>query len=112
VNADIQSFSVESKNRYKGGLNTVSPGVAIGLFNRISAGMSLNIGFSKLRIKNISNQNSITIDGEIEEESETISEFPGSCFYPTFGLTGKPMENLTIGISITPSYEWEWKDGE
>lgn len=107
-----QSSLIEIKDRYTGGLNTVSPGLAIGILDRISLGMSLNIGFSKLRIRNTENRTVSTPTGETETESEGITVFPGSCFYPTFGLTGKPLENLAIGVSITPSYEWEWDDGE
>lgn len=100
--------SDENKTRYTGGLNTITPGFAIGVLDRISAGVSLNIGFGKMMSKTT---------GELKtsvykEETESVTTATGKAFFPTFGFTGKPTENLAIGVSISPSYEWEWEDIE
>ncbi len=111
-NQEIQGtsgvISEENKTRYTGGLNTITPGFAIGILDRISAGISLNIGFGKMMSKTISEyKNAIA-----KETYESVITATGKAFFPTFGLTGKPTENLAIGVSISPSYEWEWDDIE
>lgn len=96
------------KTKYTGGLNTITPGFSFGVLDRISAGISFNIGFGNMKSKSTSEYK--TISGK--EENETIITATGKAFYPTFGISGKPLQNMTIGLSISPSYEWEWDDIE
>jgi hypothetical protein len=104
INGNIES---ESKSKFTGGLNTITPSFAIGVFKRISAGISFNIGFGKVR-ENFSSIESST--GDDEYGYTGVASVSG--FYPTFGLTGRPLANLAIGMSITPPYEWKWDDLE
>lgn len=67
-----------------------------------------NIGFGNMKSKTTSEFK--TPSGK--EKDESIASATGKAFYPTFGINGKPLQNMTIGLSISPSYEWEWDDIE
>lgn len=101
-------FQDEETIRARGGLNTISPSFAFSFFNCISAGVSMHIGFGKTRSEYISSHSTIVTGSELESNT-TIS---GKSFSSTFGLTGKPVKNLTLGTSITPPYKWTWYDIE
>lgn len=101
-------YQHEETEKFRGGLNTISPALAFGFFNRISAGISFNIGFGNTRYENASSTSDI-IHGS---ESEITATIPGKAFSTSFGITGKPLENLTFGANITPPYKWIWDEIE
>jgi len=94
--------------KYTGGLNTITPGFAFGLLDQISVGISFNIGFGNIKLKTTSEYK--TPGGK--EETDSIVTATGKAFYPTIGISGKPLQNMTIGLSFSTSYEWEWDDME
>jgi len=103
-----EKFYNNTITRYTGGLNTITPGFAFGLLDQISVGISFNIGFGDIKSKTTSEYK--TPGGK--EETDFIVTAAGKAFYPTIGISGKPLQNMTIGLSFSTSYDWEWDDME
>lgn len=101
-------YQYEETIKFRGGLNTISPALAFGFFNRVSAGISFNIGFGNTKYEGIFNSSDI-IHGEKVEYNAVI---PGKGFSTSIGITGKPLDNLTLGANITPPYNWTWDEIE
>jgi len=101
-------YQYEKTEKFRGGLNTISPAFAFSFFNRISAGISFNIGFGNTRL----DYNSSTSDIIYEYETQDKAVIPGKAFSTSIGITGKPLENMTVGANITPSYKWIWDEFE
>lgn len=95
-------YQHEETIKWRGGLNTISPAIAFSFFNRISAGISFNIGFGNTKLDYHSTTSNIISGSETEYEAV----IPGKAFSISFGITGKPLENLTLGANITPPYKW------
>jgi hypothetical protein len=97
-------YQHEETDKFRGGLNTISPAIAFGFFNRISAGVSFNIGFGNTKNENTSATSTIISEDKIE----TNAVIPGNAFSTSIGITGKLLKSLTLGANITPPYKWTW----
>jgi hypothetical protein len=104
---DTIKYVFERTSKTTGGLYTTSPGISIGFFNRISAGCSINFGFSRVKIA----EKLSTMTEKLNIQEATVVA-GGSCIYPTFGVSGKPIESLCLGLTITPPFSWEISNAE
>lgn len=96
---------IEEIDKGHGGLKTITPGIALNFNQRILAGVSLNFGFGKTGVENISDKPEL-LGGKKTAEVTTS----GKCFYPSFGLAAQALEKMVLGISFTPSYKWRWDE--
>lgn len=107
--AKTNLYKTETKEKFRGGIRNLSPGFALGIKDMFFIGFGLNI-------HNINNYKGTV---EIETKSTTgstkeeyIYEARGRAFFVTFGAAIKPIPNLSIGMRVSPGFEWELSDFE
>jgi hypothetical protein len=98
-------------------LNTISPTIAFSLFDdRIAFGISANssagtVGAHYTSESYSKEYNTLLGMYDIEEENtEGTITIETQAYYYSLGGAGRPVENLTIGMAVTPPFTWEWKE--
>ncbi|MBD3321429.1 MAG: hypothetical protein GF350_10085 [Chitinivibrionales bacterium] len=92
----------EKTLKVHGGMNLISPSLSLGFFNKVFAGITVNL----------------SVLGEIyaeEDDGEDVTDsekFTGSCTYAIIGVLARPIERLSVGLSYWPQYEWKFGGGD
>jgi len=90
-----------SEGTTSGGLNVITPTIAINLQDKYFVGAT----FNKSILGTIKSESKSTYDGET---TVSESEIEHSASFLKFGGLAKINEQLTLGFSFTPEFEWEW----
>lgn len=90
-----------SESTTNGGLNAITPTIAINLQDKYFVGATFNKSiFGTIKTESKSTYNGETTDSE--------SEIEQSASFLKFGGLAKINEQLTLGFSYTPEFEWKW----
>jgi|ETNmetMinimDraft_2_1059921.scaffolds.fasta_scaffold16956_1 hypothetical protein len=108
IEYDYENWNIDkitSESTQNGGLNVITPTIAINLQNKYFVGATFN--------KSISG----TIEYELQLNYEDSGsdykdeiEIEHSASFLNFGGLAKVNEQLTLGFSFTPAFEWEWDE--
>ncbi len=100
---------IKEKHKFRGGLHTISPNIAIGIKEMFFAGISFH--------KSIASKATLIVESE-KKYLNTLDKYEeeysanGNAFYVSFGAAVRPIPNLSIGMGVTPKFEWEFEDFE
>lgn len=90
-----------SESTTNGGLNVITPTIAINIQDKYFVGAT----FNKSILGKITTESKSQNDGE---DYDSESEVEHSASFLQFGGLAKINEQLTLGFSFTPEFEWEW----
>ncbi|MBD3343644.1 MAG: hypothetical protein GF401_01125 [Chitinivibrionales bacterium] len=93
---------IDKTLKIHGGLNLLSPSFSLGFFDKIYAGITVNMSVLG------------TVSAEEKEDGELSDpeEFDGSGTYAILGILAKPVDPLSIGLSYWPGFEWKFGGGD